>query len=490
MIDKTLIVRKRVWGCFLLLLLILDLGYSYHQYASHSYIDGDFPLIVLGGEPYDQVLQDPLGIAALQGESYPGTNRFTSHAVMSFYFKTIPFVLQTALAPIDSLYTSIALTKLLIHIGLLFLLSYYVSSWKGFNASLFLLAAVLISPFFQAGPVYYEYMAIIDGSITYVMFYALPTFFLLVYFLPFYRYFRNRVISANPLFVGSWLLFTLFLVLFGPLPGPIILLFCITALGFLLVKNFFTTSDIDPLTRLIIAVKKINTTVLVLLVGSLIFSLYSTYLGTKNSENNWSPLTLEERYSKLIQGLNDAFLNFDSGFIFLFIMMIVQLLVLFIFYRKEQNLLFKLYFFLMLFATAYLFLLPMGGYRIYRPLVVKHDTLLPVSVLVLFLSATSGILLFNYFNKVGRFFYIISISALLGFYTYKDKPWSNTNECEKRTISKIARAVEDCVVLPRECTVGMWNLNTECNNSELAVTLFQYYNIFPRKIYYHFESEN
>ena len=76
------------------------------------------------------------------------------------------------------------------------------------------------------------------------------------------------------------------------------------------------------------------------------------------------------------------------------------------------------------------------------------------------------------------------------FYTSKDKPWSNTNECEKRTILKIARAVEDCVVLPRECTVGMWKLNTECNNSELAATLFEYYNIFPRKIYYQFESEN
>lgn len=468
----------------------MDLCFSYYQYSSQSYIDGDFALIVLGAPPYDQVLHDPFGIAALHGESYPAPNRFTAHAFMSFYFKSVPFLLQTVLTPLNSLFTTIAITKLFIHLGLLFLISYYVSSWKGFSWYLFLLAAVLITPFFQAGPVYYEYMAIIDGSITYVMFYALPMVLLLVYFLPFYWYFRNGLISGNPLFIIIWLFFTFFLVLFGPLPGPIILLFGFTLLGFLFIRNFFTAYDDDPVARLKKALQRINKTILILLAGSLIFSSYSIFIGTKNIENTWSPMPLEERYSKFFEGMKEACLNFDNGLFYLLIVLFVQALALFIFYRRKHYLFFKLGFFIMVFGALYLILLPMGGYRFYRPLVVKHDTLLPFLVIILFLFITSGFILFSHFKRTGRAIYIVLITIFLGFYTFNDKPWPNTNECEKHTILKIAQTNEECIMLPRNCTVAMWNFNAKCEESELAATLFEYYNIFPRKIHYRFEPEN
>ena len=475
---------------FLGLLLLLDLGYSYYQYSSQSYIDGDFAYIVLGAPPYDHVLGDPLGISALHGESYPGTNRFTAHAVMSGYFKIVPHLLQVVLTPLNSLYTCIAITKLLIHVALLFLLSYYAISWKGFNLNLFLFSTVILSPFFQAGPVYYQYMAIIDGSITYVMFYALPMVFLLVYFLPFYRYFRKGIIPSSTIFILGWLFLTLLLVLFGPLPAPIILIFSFILLGFLIVRNFFRSFNIDPLYRLGMAVRRINKSVLILLTGSLILSLYSLYIGSKNSENNWTSLPMEERFTKLTEGMKEVFLNSENGLFYLFTASAIFMITLYIFFRKKEYLLFKLTFFLLIFAGLYLFLLPLGGYRIYRPLIVKHDTLLPVLMIGLFIFATCGILLLKYLKNWGKVAYIILIIPLIGFYSFNDKIWPNTNECEKRSILEIAKSNENCVILPTNCTVGMWKYNFECSKSELPATLFKYYNIFPRKILYRFEDPN
>jgi len=77
----------------LILLVLADLSYSCYQY-SNSYIDGDFSGIVLAVPPYDKVLEDPLGISIFNGETYAATNRFTAHAVMAGYFRTVPFLLQ------------------------------------------------------------------------------------------------------------------------------------------------------------------------------------------------------------------------------------------------------------------------------------------------------------------------------------------------------------------------------------------------------------
>jgi len=474
-------------NCALVILLAADLGFSYYQY-SQSYIDGDFAKIVLGYGDYGKVLHDPLGWAALNGETYPGTNRFTAHAVMAGYFRTLPFILQTFLSPLESLYTSFAITKLLVHIALVFLLSYYASRWSGFQWKSFFISAIVISPFFHAGVTFYKYLTLIDDSITYTMFYALPMVFVLLFLLPFYKYYLTGKISHNPWFVGFWAIFIFFLALFGPLSSPIILLFSFIALAFLTTKHFFQMEGADPFFRFLRAIKKIDLVVSLLLGWGLVVSLYSFYIGLKNSENQWSPKSLEERFTLLIQGLKEAFLNPDNGWYYLGIATGINILLLFIFYRKKQRLYFKLIFFLIIFAILYLGLLPFGGYRSYRPLIVKHDTLAPILLLVLFIWSSSIILFLGYLKKFNKLAYIILLLPILFFYTINDNKMKQNNDCEKATLLKLASSTEDCVILPRKCAVTSWWYITQCEKVEASSTLLVYYNIFPRKILYKMED--
>ena len=483
--------RNIIICSFLGLLLLADFGFSYYQY-SQSYIDGDFAKIVLGYKDYNKILHEPFGLAALRGETYPGTNRFTAHAFMSVYFKIVPKILNLFFTPLNSLYITIAFTKLLVHIALVFLLSYFASALRKFTWKSWLCGAVLITPFFHAGATYYQYMTIIDDSITYVMFYALPMVFLLIYLLPFFRYYRDGYISHSFWFVLGWAIYTFFLVMFGALTSPIILIFSFFILGFSVVTNFIKTNTEDIIYRLFISLKKIDPTILLLSLWGFLISIYSFYIGTKNSENDWTPKPLEERFHLLKQGVDEAFLNPDNGLYYLYLFTFLNLLLLFIFYRKKQYRYFKIFSFVLLFVCVYTLFLPLGGYRWYRPLIVKHDTLLPVLLVVLFILSSSVLLLFRHLKKYGKLLYILALVPLLVFYTSKDGKMKSNNECEKQTLLELAEIAkntnETCVTLPRKCGVAYWGYNKNCEQVEASAEILVYYNIFPRKLLYKIEE--
>jgi hypothetical protein len=114
-----------------IIFLFFDLKHSSLQY-SKTPLDGDFANIVLPVSGYQTVLSDPLALRSLiQQEKYPATNRFTAHFLMKVYFDNVPFWFQNIYNPIDSLYASITLAKMLIHIGFLFILSLYLATYFG-----------------------------------------------------------------------------------------------------------------------------------------------------------------------------------------------------------------------------------------------------------------------------------------------------------------------------------------------------------------------
>ncbi|RYD75909.1 MAG: hypothetical protein EOP53_15680 [Sphingobacteriales bacterium] len=480
-------MTSKLLSVILLVLLAADLGYSFYNYY-FSTIDGDFPAIVLATEPYNKVLEDPFGMDVLGGDRYAAPNRFTAHAVMSTYFKTVPFALQYVTNPIESIYLCIALTKILVHIGLLFLISYYVSAWNGFRWKNILIAAVIISPLFHSSLVYVDQLSVIDPCITYVMFYPLPICAILLYFLPFYRYLITGMISRSPIFIAVWMVFALFLVLFGPLPAPILITGISILFAHIVIKNFGRNPDPEHFRRLLTAATTINRTVLISLSGTLILSFYSMYIGSKNTENDWSPLALEERYSKLFTGVKEILSNQNYGLQFWYAATAFNLILLYLLYRKRHRKYFKLVFFLFVFCLLYIAMLPLGGYRDYRPLILRRDTLIPVTCIVMYCWASSGMLLaaaLPKFKKAGIFVFIAGISF---YYTQKDfVPFSALNTpCEKTVLSTIAASETDCIALPRDCTIASWNFNNECAQSENVATLLYYYNITPRKIYIHY----
>lgn len=484
------ISKNQIFNIFLIILLIVDFGYSYYQY-SQSAIDGDFPAIVSGSGNYEKVMEDPLGFAALSGEKYAATNRYSAHAFMSYHFKFFPKFLQNFVSPIDSLFLAIAITKLLVHILFLGVLSYFVSGFFNFRTDYMLYAAVLISPLIHYGGEYFMYFQIIDPAITYVMFYTLPIALTLLFLLPFYKLLVLGKISNSPVFIIGWIVLAIVLSLFGPLTSPILILAVGITFIHLILKNFYQANSPDPFMRLLNSFKKIPTTVLIIFPITLLAALYSMYIGTKNTENEWYPTPLTERFSKLWEGINVVFMDFDSGVPYLLIVIIFNFILLYIFYRHHHRLYFKLVFFLTVFCILYIVMLPLGGYREYRPVILRRDTLLPVLCIIFFFWASSSLIIVRNLKGFRKLIPLIIIIPLLYHYTITDlvtEAKGNNKRCQKEHLHILAESTSDCVTLKKNCFLAGWSFINRCEDSVAAALLFHYYNITPKVIHYKFDE--
>lgn len=487
-------IRQKLIYVLLLLFLIVDIGYSFYQY-SHSYIDGDFPKIVLAVPPYDKVLEDPLGISALNGETYAATNRFTAHAVMVGYFRHVPLLLQNIVSPVDSIYISIMATKLIVHVLLLLLISYYASAWNGFKSKFVLIACVLISPLFISNGSFYAHMGAIDAAITYTMYYALPMIFILLFYLPFYRYFVTGSIAFTKTFKVTWIILSLLLAFFGPLTSPIILIGNAIIFSYLIFKNMSLKSESSLLNTFWSSVKKIDNTILLILITAGIFNLYSMYIGTKNTENG-IPLPLSERYGLLLKGIVEVFFNKDSGVIYILTATVITTTTAFKLYGKEYKKYFSFIFLLFIFSIIYISLLPLGGYRFYRPVILRRDTHLPILVILYFYWSTSCIILLSRLSGRRKIFPIAIATIIIALYSNKDLDLYNKfySSWEKDAVTHISQSAgsqpkDNCLLLERTQPVAQWSFNTECEDSELAAKLLEYYNVTPGKIYFHYPLE-
>ncbi len=147
-------------------------------------------------------------------------------------------------------------------------------------------------------------MGIIDQSVVYAFFYALPMVFILLYFLPFYRglYWDEKI--RIPVFKGIILvLLMVYLSLSGSLVPAVVLLTCSLILLKLFLKSCRET-ELKPLAgRLVHGVKKMPDSVLYFFIGFMVLCLYSLYIGRNDSMNASHLVPLLERYSRLPTGL-------------------------------------------------------------------------------------------------------------------------------------------------------------------------------------------
>lgn len=470
---------------FLLLALLADFAYSYYQY-SLARLDGDLVPIVAPSEGYTKVLTEPVGWPAFaHGEIYPATNRFTAHATLSVYFKHMPLFLQHFVSPIESVFMSAALAKIFIHISLVFLLGWFISGLFKFRWQEGVLGAALVSPFlFTSGP-YEEYMSIIDYSITYTMFYALPFVCILMLFIPFYK----KALDPSyhfPLWLKAIsLLLVVLLAFFGALPAPVLTIG--VTITFLYFFFLYFNADTSPSVSLktFHSIKKINLQLFIFLTFTLLVCLYSIYVGTKNFENTWTPLSLWERYCRLPKGIWDCFFTFERGPFYLVIALAINIFFLIKSRKKETAVFFKIAVLLAIFSVVYILLLPMGGYRDYRPFILRRDTILPVLVLMYFCWGASSVLLIKLFKGLVKRIYICFLIGISFFYMKKDTVPTYTNTCEKEYLQELAiksKGPEKCIKLKRDCTVINWGFTDSCEQSELLGSMLYYWHITSRNI--------
>ena len=478
------ILRQRIWILFALLLMG-DLSFSLVQYLRMP-LDGDVGDIALPSDRCDDVLQDPLGISVWTEDArYISPNRWAVHWMLHEFMTHVPQGLQTWLSPIDSVYWAAALMKGLMHALLLggLLLWVYGAGIRG--RGLLLGLAVMGTAFFQATD-YHHSMGFIDQSLSYASFYALPMGLLLLYFYPFFRAVREPCTAQWPLwFWGLMLLGAAFQSLGGPLTAPMVLLVAPGTWLYLWYRAWRRRAG-EPLAWWH-AVGDIPAPVRVIFPLFACFALYSFYLGTFNLENAQAEVDLVERYLRLPEGLL-LMLTARPGPWLLLLITLGQLWLWWRVSRWEgapwvRSLLLGL----LVFSLVYLLLLPLGGYRIYRPLIIRRDTFLPIYLILVFLQLWSAGTLLRILQGRAQQALVIFCVAVGVFFTLADARAPRSNACERAALRQIQQEPSP-VHLEGDCNVMSWRLITDPGQAATTAAMLKKWGIIHEvKRFYHVE---
>lgn len=440
----------------LLILLLADAGYSFYQHY-HVALDGDLAPIAAPSDWYAKALTDPLGLhALLEGERYAAPNRFFAHWTMAQYFRHAPLALQSFLSPIDSVYASAALAKTAIQLLLIWLLASYASGRNRASTKEWLLAAVLVTPLFQTFG-YNGLMGIIDKSVTYTFFFALPMGLSLLFFLPFFK--KTRMPPAMRV---GWVFLALFLALNGPLVPGVALVACLLTLA-------WQWRDKAPVPR-----QQLFFFGLISLL-----SLYSLYIGTYNAEQATQSLSLQERYLRLPGGLASLF-TLKIGLPLLVFSILANGVLL----RNRSQVFTQALWWVAIFSLLYILLLPLGGYRDYRPDIVRRDTMMPVFLGLFFLFGLSSKAVLDLLQPRMKRWYAAGLGLVLLLFTLADEPGTGHNACEKSALEALSRAQESPVLLPGSCTVMSWGKITNPSMSEWNARMLERWGVSQRKVLY------
>ncbi len=474
---------KKFLVLLLAILLSIDIGYSFLQHF-YTPFDGDMAGGIVPSDEVKPILDSPFGLKVFdENITYPNPNRFFCHWIFYEYFNRVPSLLQHFTTPINSAYLSCAIAKTAMQVIITFLLAIYVSG-RVFRFR-FLLAAVLITPFFQTYG-YRSYMGIIDPATTYSFFYALPIILILIYFAPlFLKYYHGKELKWFKYVKPFWIPLALISSLSGPLNPGVSLVIGLLIFIFSISRTFNSLDGEKFLTKIKFALRKIPNDYYYFLIPLFIFSLYSLYLGRFNSVDIISKQSLSVLYSKLPEGIFYSFTQ-KLGFPILFLILIINSLFIHFKLRtskgKQILMTFK---WIGIFALVYIMLLPLGGYRDYRPYILRYDTIIPITLGLMFIFAKTTIFIYNNMSIKQKYWYAPLVIIILVVFTNSDKPNFDHNACERKALVQIANSTESVVKIDNSCTVLSWDQIANPSDSELNIELLKIWGIIEEdKLYF------
>lgn len=477
-------VRKTLY-IILLILLIIDLGYSFKQHSSQP-LDGDMAGGIVPANDVKNIFKSPLGLDALLGNKiYPNPNRFFSHWIFKEYFNIVPIWLQKYTNPIDSVYLTCAIAKITIQFLIIFFLSIAITGKKNIFKLELIVAMILITPFFQTNG-YRGYMGIIDPSTTYTFFYALPSALLLLYLIPFIKeLYHSQQSSINFFTIIIWLPLSAIVCLSGPLNPGIVLIFSVLVLLNNLKNNYTQSTQNKTIKKTIDSVKAIPKSFMFFLIPIVIFSTYSLYIGKYNSINIVNQVPLSELYLKLPEGIYYQFTQ-KLGFPVLFAILTLNTIIIKKYFKTSEGVkLLNVFKWIGIFSLLYILLLPLGGYRVYRPYILRYDTIMPITISLIFIFGATTLYLFKQMKIRHKIWYIPLIICILFIFTNADKPEFDKNQCEKIALKEISESKEKIVELKNNCSVLSWDKITKPEDSELNAQLLLLWNITNEKRLYY-----
>ena len=478
-------MKRKILYSFLLILILVDTTYSFMQHY-HQPLDGDMSESIIPSNNVEKLFKDPFGIKLItSNEKNINPNRFFCHWIYNKYFRTMPFILQKFTNPIDSIYLSSAIAKILIQISLLILLSSLASGTTNLLKVDFLIVAIIITPFFQING--YSYMRIIDPSITYTFFYALPCIFIIVYFYPFIsEHLENRKTYSLKYFKLLWIPFSVVVCFSGALNPGIALVF----IGIILFRNLKLNYSLSLkkkfISRFLESIKLIPNDYWFYFIPIGIFSLYSLYLNRFNINN--IHVSLLKLYSLMPSGIYYQFTQ-KLGFPVLFCILILNSILILKKYNSEKGKkIIGVLNGIILFAIIYILLLPLGGYRLCRSYLLRYDTIMPITLALVFIFGASTFFLLKEMSKKNLIWYLPIIIGVMLIYTFADKPGFDNNLCEKKALEKISNSSEKVVKLNSDCSVISWYTVLKPDDSEPGAQLLYFWKIVPEKKLYYYNN--
>jgi hypothetical protein len=475
-------MKKHLLLLLLISFVVLNLGYTFVQ-AYQLPLEGDLPAIVLPHASCQQVLQDPFGWAVLtRNEVYVAPNRFFAHAAMVAYFKSVPFALQRLLDPISSVYAACALFAVAVQALLLYVLSVYITGSYRLTQPNNWLAMALLAPLFQLAG-YNDQMGIIDHSITYTFFYAFPMTLLLLLLLPFYRAaYQGRPLRLRAVQVLALVGLMVVLAFNGAIiTGVVAVLFF--GIGVHWVRRQWQRSGGVALAEWRRRVPLLPAALLGLFT---LLCLYSLYIGRNEQESMIPSPPLWQRYLRIPLGILWQFRKLGLPLLLLACLANVQLIRRLLPPTATTERLIQLLKWVGLFALVYILLLPLGGYREYRPLIVRRDSDMPIILCLMFFYGLSTCFLLTYLHGRSRRWYIVAVVVFSAIFLNANKPWlRDNNTCERKSLAQLSEAKGRVVPLCAECSVMAWGKIPSPEHSETQAQMLRYWNITQdKKLYF------
>ena len=138
-----------------------------------------------------------------------------------------------------------------------------------------------------------------------------------------------------------------------------------------------------------------------------------------------------------------------------------------------------------IFAFLYILLLPLGGYRDYRPNILRYDTIMPITLSLFFIFGISTLYLFKQMTNKQKTWYIPIIFVMLLLFTISDTAEFDTNKCERSALKEISESKDKIVELKCDCNVLAWNKLIKPEDSELQAQLLTIWRITnDNKLYF------
>jgi hypothetical protein len=352
------------------LVILVDLWHT-GLWFSRMQVDPDLSRVAGPTQSYAHVLHDPFGFDGLQtGLRYPGAGRFMAHFTTKVWADYALRWMHVVFAdPVRSLYFSLALTAIVVHIGFLVVGCGYLRAYQPMTAKSTIFSAFGLSLFVQLASQRF-YVGIIDHSMSYTFAYAIPLLVLAAFFLPVYRSLLHRDYAPSLIVSAAVVPAAMYLAFSGPLVQPVVAL-----IGVLLVGAQGVGRN-----RLLV-----HWRLLPGLVVLAILSAWGMYISQFNSESTTS-VTIRTRYSLLRHGLFEVLVRPLSPWPLL----LAALVFLYRFVSRSVSDTVRLGLRRHMlvgvgFSAAWLTLLPLGGYRNYRPFILSSVTLLPVTLIAVYL---------------------------------------------------------------------------------------------------------